>query len=1121
MTINEAGRPDTRPLLPGDEDQIRSQFAKRHVVLQNAELQKRNLGHVAAPVRSTSSQMISEPFEDDSLQIHRALTNTDTFIPMQNNDQEFTRNRIAARGYNTNYDKLGSSTDDQTSLGSEDNLTQPAATEHGMQLDPSLRKQREEWADKGAAKVVRDITNPNTGQTTKEVIKKGIKDFKFGDTLGDGSYSTVMIATARESGKKYAAKVLSKEYLIKQKKVKYVNIEKNALQRLNNSKSTIRLYFTFQDEASLYFLLEYAPNGDFLSIMKKYGSLSEDCTCYYSAQVIDAIKFLHNRGIIHRDIKPENILLDREMKVKLTDFGTAKLLDNKQQGSGENYDLHTRSKSFVGTAEYVSPELLNDNWVDYRCDIWAFGCIVFQMIAGKPPFKATNEYLTFQKVMKVQYAFTAGFPVVIRDLIKRILIKQPDQRLTIPQIERHYFFKDKSFKDGSIWEEPAPEIQPYRVTAKSMQPIPALNTNQHQYQYHPKRPLYSRPANNSKLTVSEKGSTNTANISANTARGSGSGVTAGGGGAAAAAATTNTNNLGGSSSTAVGQPKSSPVVSQKKAMDDTTAQILDRARREVDNRKTNSQKRTPLGPAALASAIKKNQSPVTNSPSSSATSPSSYIRPKSAATVRSTNSQAAPMIFPSNNGSTTTVDSIKGASMSPPVSQGSMGQPPVSRVVSNETATGGTVGKMDQLWEYYLMDLNEHVLGAGEVNFAVVDNNAFERRVYKSHGSLSESQRLGSSRATLLSQVARGGGGVTGLRNDSNSTALTESDYYETVGVEMEDIHPDYQVLGGDPSLNPTDHKESSSASPAEDNPNAPIQNKFKRFFYHKPDVVTDVPDLGNYYRRMLVVTTYGRVLVLVKRKTLIPGTSMNFDLCNDINLSQLGVRVKEVSVPSVTGKSGNFVIQTPYDSFLFRTTIQNADGWMITLHDCIKNNHERLVTQSKKEAAKNEDAMKAAKLATPALVKERSGQQRETHPKENRLAQTSQDLGSPPMVSSKTPKTPRSSLYSIASEDSSTTSLPGTSSSNRNTKNERMFDSFVSSKEKNSKKQTGPVPISSKLVHGLPLHNYNNSIGLGISSQNNANPAVVGTPKTPKKIINPSNSRLLARSEQTFRRKP
>ena len=346
--------------------------------------------------------------------------------------------------------------------------------QHEMGLAPSMRRRREEWAERGAAKIIKDVIDPTTGELTKHVVKMGIKDFKFGEQLGDGSYSSVVLATARDSGKKYAVKVLSKEYLIRQKKVKYVTVEKLALQKLNGTKGIIRLYFTFQDEASLYFLLEYAPHGDFLGLIKKYGSLNETCARYYASQIIDAVDSLHNIGIIHRDIKPENILLDKDMKVKLTDFGTAKILPEKPSSTADGepcFDLYAKSKSFVGTAEYVSPELLNDSYTDSRCDIWAFGCILYQMLAGKPPFKAANEYLTFQKVMKIQYAFTAGFPQIVKDLVKKLLVREPNDRLSIKQIKAHIFFHEINFEDGSVWDGNPPEIQPYKISAEAMKPL--------------------------------------------------------------------------------------------------------------------------------------------------------------------------------------------------------------------------------------------------------------------------------------------------------------------------------------------------------------------------------------------------------------------------------------------------------------------------------------------------------------------------------------------------------------------------------------------------------------------------------------------------------------------------
>lgn len=328
-----------------------------------------------------------------------------------------------------------------------------------------------DWAEKGAAERTTD------GPYGYNVIRRTVKDFKFGKDLGEGSYSTVVLATDKLTSNKYAVKILDKRHIIKEKKVKYVNIEKHALNRLSHCPGIISLFFTFQDKHLLYFVLEYASNGELLGLIKQYGSLSEDCTRHLGAQILDAIRYMHDNGVIHRDIKPENILLDDQYRIRITDFGTAKLLEKKKHGeSGEDeeYPLDVRAKSFVGTAEYVSPELLDSKYCGKPGDIWAFGCIMYQMVAGKPPFKATNEYLTFQKITKLQYAFSAGFPLILRDLIKQILVLQPSRRATIDQIKLHYFFHEYDFDDTDlIWATTIPELAPYKMTAKSMMKMPA------------------------------------------------------------------------------------------------------------------------------------------------------------------------------------------------------------------------------------------------------------------------------------------------------------------------------------------------------------------------------------------------------------------------------------------------------------------------------------------------------------------------------------------------------------------------------------------------------------------------------------------------------------------------
>lgn len=349
-----------------------------------------------------------------------------------------------------------------------------AGTPYGMEGGPL--KSSEEWQDKGAAVGVRQELDA-TGRSVLKHVKKGVKDFQFGRTLGEGSYSTVIAATDRQTGKEYAIKVLDKKHIIKEKKVKYVNIEKDTLNRLTDHPGVVRLYYTFQDELSLYFVLDLASSGELLGVLKRMTTFDEECTRFYGAEILDTIDYMHARGVIHRDLKPENVLLDDQMHVKITDFGTAKILDmpkkpppdamDKQSpGAGDPMDGSDENKanSFVGTAEYVSPELLTDKRACKASDLWAFGCIIYQLLAGRPPFKAGNEYLTFQKIVALEYKFPQGFPEVAKDLVERLLVLDPASRLSIEHIKNHEFFDGMNWGRG-LWKQKAPKLKSFSPAA--------------------------------------------------------------------------------------------------------------------------------------------------------------------------------------------------------------------------------------------------------------------------------------------------------------------------------------------------------------------------------------------------------------------------------------------------------------------------------------------------------------------------------------------------------------------------------------------------------------------------------------------------------------------------------
>lgn len=188
-----------------------------------------------------------------------------------------------------------------------------------------------------------------------------------------------------------------------------------------------------------------------------------ESAAFYAAEIILALEYLHTqKGVIHRDLKPENVLLDERGHIKLTDFGTSKVV-------GIGREAH--SNSFVGTAEYIGPELLQgDNRVAYKSlDLWSLGCVIFQMICGRPPFRGATEYVTFQKVIAGKVVYPTNMPEVAKDLINKLCVMDPFGRLgadNFAQLKAHPFFESvnwdtileatpvqTSYPERMIWQE--------------------------------------------------------------------------------------------------------------------------------------------------------------------------------------------------------------------------------------------------------------------------------------------------------------------------------------------------------------------------------------------------------------------------------------------------------------------------------------------------------------------------------------------------------------------------------------------------------------------------------------------------------------------------------------------
>jgi protein-serine/threonine kinase len=140
----------------------------------------------------------------------------------------------------------------------------------------------------------------------------------------------------------------------------------------------MKLDFAFQDKTHLYMIMEFVNGGELFYHICESGKFTEERAKFYASELILALEYLHGQGIVYRDLKPENVLIDREGHVKLTDFGLSK--DGLQ-------DQNNMTDSFVGTTEYLAPEIIKDKSYSYSVDFYSLGILVYEMLTGMNPLK--------------------------------------------------------------------------------------------------------------------------------------------------------------------------------------------------------------------------------------------------------------------------------------------------------------------------------------------------------------------------------------------------------------------------------------------------------------------------------------------------------------------------------------------------------------------------------------------------------------------------------------------------------------------------------------------------------------------------------------------------------------
>nr|XP_058939436.1 serine/threonine-protein kinase LATS1 isoform X2 [Kogia breviceps] len=306
-------------------------------------------------------------------------------------------------------------------------------------------------------------------------------------TLGIGAFGEVCLARKVDTKALYATKTLRKKDVLLRNQVAHVKAERDILAEADNE-WVVRLYYSFQDKDNLYFVMDYIPGGDMMSLLIRMGIFPENLARFYIAELTCAVESVHKMGFIHRDIKPDNILIDRDGHIKLTDFGLCTGFrwthDSKYYQSGDHprqdsMDFsnewgdpsncrcgdrlkplerraarqHQRclAHSLVGTPNYIAPEVLLRTGYTQLCDWWSVGVILFEMLVGQPPFLAQTPFETQVKVINWQTSLhippQAKLSPEASDLIIK-LCRGPEDRLGkngADEIKAHPFFKTIDF----------------------------------------------------------------------------------------------------------------------------------------------------------------------------------------------------------------------------------------------------------------------------------------------------------------------------------------------------------------------------------------------------------------------------------------------------------------------------------------------------------------------------------------------------------------------------------------------------------------------------------------------------------------------------------------------------
>lgn len=271
--------------------------------------------------------------------------------------------------------------------------------------------------------------------------KMSLDDFNLIKLIGRGSWGKVMLSKEKSTGLLYAIKILKKHVIISQNEVGHTLTESRVL-RTTNHPFLIALKYSFRDGERLCFVMEYAGGGELFYHLSQEHKFSEEKTKFYGAEIVSALGYLHDHEIIYRDLKLENLLLGRDGHIKIADFGLCK----------DNIRFTDTTRTFCGTPEYLSPEVIEDNQYGRAVDWWSLGVLLYEMMCGSLPFNNRSTDVLFREILLKNVTFPATLSEPAKLFLNGLLIKDPCKRLgggpdDAREIMIHAFFRGLNWQD--------------------------------------------------------------------------------------------------------------------------------------------------------------------------------------------------------------------------------------------------------------------------------------------------------------------------------------------------------------------------------------------------------------------------------------------------------------------------------------------------------------------------------------------------------------------------------------------------------------------------------------------------------------------------------------------------